>query len=391
VRRSYKFRLRPTARQHVLLRQCLDANRELYNAALQERRDAYRWAVRTGNKMPVNFLSQSAQVKDIRALRPDVAAWSSKSFYLTLRQLDKAFVAFFRRVKAGETPGYPRFKSADRFNSFTVQYNDGGRWIDEASHVRIIGIGHIKATAHRAVEGRVKTITLKREGRHWYVVLSCDEVPAKPLTLTGAVIGLDVGIASFATTSDGDQIENPRHGRVGAERLVEAQAVLARKQRGSANRNQTRETVGRRRRKIARQRLDFHHKTARRLIADNDVVCVEALKIAPMTRSAKGTLEAPGTNVAAKSGLNRSILDAGWGQFLEILRAKAEEAGRTVIAVNPRHTSQTCNECGHVDAGNRVVQAEFRCLACGHSSHADVNAARNVLGAGLALLAADAA
>ncbi len=112
---------------------------------------------------------------------------------------------------------------------------------------------------------------------------------------------------------------------------------------------------------------------------------VEDLKIINMVRSAKGTVKAPGTNVAAKAGLNRSICDAGWGQFVTILRAKAEDAGRVVIAVDPRHTSQTCSECGHVAAANRVSQAEFRCRACGHEQHADINAARNILRAGLAL------
>ena len=149
--------------------------------------------------------------------------------------------------------------------------------------------------------------------------------------------------------------------------------------------------MGARHRKVANQRLDFHHQVARRLITDHDVLCVEILKIKNMTRSAKGTVEDPGINVAAKSGLNRSITDAGWAQFLSILKGKAEEAGRTVIDVDPRHTSQTCAECGHVDPGNRVSQAVFRCQLCGHQAHADINAARNILRAGLARPAAQAA
>jgi putative transposase len=142
---------------------------------------------------------------------------------------------------------------------------------------------------------------------------------------------------------------------------------------------------------VANCRRDFHHQAARRLVGEHDVFCVEALKIKNMTRSAKGTVEDPGTNVAAKSGLNRSITDAGWGQFLAILKGKAEEAGRVVIDVNPRHTSHTCAQCGHVDPGNRVSQAVFRCQTCGHQAHADVNAARNILRAGLARPAARAA
>lgn len=386
VRRSYKFRMRPTARQHVALQQCLDAHRELYNAALQERRDAWRKA-----SVSITFAQQSADLPYIREARPDIARWGSGSEQATLRKLDQAMQAFFRRVKAGKAPGYPRFKSKDRFGSVVwPSPGDACRWKPDQRRVYLRGIGDVKVTAHRPIAGVVKTIQVKREGRHWFLVLSCDGVPIRPLEPTGAVVGLDVGIASFVATSDGELIDNPRHGRRGAARLAGAQRRLAMKRRGSANGRHAKATIGVRHRKIRRQRLDFHHKLARRLVTDHDVLAVEKLIVANMTRSASGTLAEPGTNVAAKSGLNRSISDAGWAQFLSILTGKAEEAGRQVIAVNPRHTSQRCAECGHVDKGNRVTQAEFRCLACGHQAHADVNAARNILRAGLALLDAQA-
>jgi len=187
--------------------------------------------------------------------------------------------------------------------------------------------------------------------------------------------------------SDGEHIANPRYGRTAARRLAAAQQVLARKQRRSNNSRAARNALANRHRKIANQRRDFHHQTARRLIAGYDQIVVERLAIANMVRSAKGTIATPGTNAAAKAGLNRSITDAGWAQFVSILRAKAQEAGRTVIDVNPRHTSQTCSRCGHVAVENRVTQAAFRCQACRYTDHADINAARNILRAGLALLA----
>jgi putative transposase len=246
----------------------------------------------------------------------------------------------------------------------------------------------VKVSVHRAVEGTVKTISVTREGRHWYLILSCDDVPEKPLAPSGAAVGIDVGIASFLTTSDGEQVANARHGAVVAERLARAQRVLTNKRRGSQNRRAARDTVARRHRKVANQRRDFHHKVARRLVGAYDVLCVEDLKVINMVRSAKGTREAPGTNVAAKRGLNRSICDAGWAQFRSSLCAKAAEAGRTVVSVNPRRTRQTCSECDHVDPRNRVSQAVFRCTACGYCDHADINASRNILRAGLALLAA---
>jgi putative transposase len=405
VRRAYKFRLRPTAKQHVALGQCLDAHRTLYNAGLQERRDAYDVVVRRSPhyfstlrpKGPVNYGRQSAQLREIRELVADQDTWSFSSQQATLRQLNWAFESFFRRVTSGETPGYPRFKPAHRFDSVLwPKDGDGAKWVPETGRVYLQGIGHVKVTRHRQVEGRVKTIQAKREGRHWYLILSCDDVPTKPLEPTGAVVGIDVGIAHFLVTSDGDFVDNPRHASVGG-RLADAQQVLDRKQRGSNNRCAAREVVANRHRKIANQRKDFHHQVARQLVEEFDLLVVEALTVKNMTKRAKvkSDPENPGQFLAnggsAKTGLNRSINDAGWAQFRSILEAKAEEAGRTVVSVNPRHTSQTCHECGHVDAGNRVNQAEFLCRRCGHETHADINAARNILGAGLALLVAQAA
>ncbi|MBE1558460.1 RNA-guided endonuclease InsQ/TnpB family protein [Nonomuraea africana] len=226
----------------------------------------------------------------------------------------------------------------------------------------------------------MKTISVKREGRRWYVVLSCDGVPAQTLPATGAVAGIDMGVASLVTTSDGRHLANPRHLATSADRLAEAQRDLTRKKRGSKRRRKAVVRVAALHAKVRRQRLDSAHKAALAL-----VMVHEDLRIANMTRSASGTLEAPGRNVAAKSGLNRSILDAGWGVFLTVLAHKAESAGRELIAVNPANTSRTCSRCGHCAQENRVTQAEFACVACGHTAHADVNAAINILRAGLAL------
>jgi putative transposase len=199
------------------------------------------------------------------------------------------------------------------------------------------------------------------------------------------MVGIDMGVASLATTSDGARVANLRHLAASADRLAEAQRVLARKKRGSKRRRKAVARVAAIYAKVRRQRLDGAHKAALALVRDYDVIAHEDLRIANMTRSASGTLEQPGVNVAQKSGLNRSILDAGWGVFLTILSHKAESAGRELIAVNPRNTSRTCSRCGHCAAENRVTQAEFRCTACGHAAHADVNAAINILRAGLAL------
>lgn len=393
MRGAFKFRLRPTAGQAVALDACLRDHRDLYNAALQERRDAYRHSSKTS----IRYGDQSAQLKAIRATDPDLARWSFSSQQATLRRLDKAFQAFFRRVKAAQTPGFPRFKGAGWFD--TVEWpkdRDGCRWDSTPEHptqtrVYLQGVGHVKVRQHRAVAGRVKTISVKREGRHWYVILACDDVPAADLPGTGAVVGIDLGVASFATTSDGIHVPNPRHLAASAERLTVAQQALARCKRRSKRRRKAAAKVATTHAKIRRQRLDHAHKTALMLVRDYDLIAVESLRITNMTRSASGTLEEPGRNVAAKSGLNRSILAAGWGVFLNVLRAKAESAGRVVVEVDARHTSQRCAACGHVSAGNRTSQAAFSCLACRHRAHADHNAAVNILRAGLARHAAQAA
>lgn len=387
MRRAYVFRLRPTARQHIALTACLDGHRELYNAALQERRDAW-----SHSKTRIGYGDQSAQLTEIRGARPDQAVWSFSSQQATLRRLNKAFAGFFRRVRAGQKAGYPRFKGAARFDSVEwPKDGDGARWHPDQNRVYLQGIGNVKVSVHRKVEGRVKTIQIKRQGRRWMLVLSCDEVAASPLPATGAHAGVDVGVVTFATVSDGTAVQNPRWARQAAAKLEVAQQRLARATRGSNNRRRKRETVGALHRKITNRRKDFHHKQARELAARYDLIVVEDLKIANMLRRAQPKLDPdnPGqflpNGARAKSGLNRSISDAGWGQFVSILRAKAEDAGRTWIEVDPRHTSDRCERCGHAARENRVTQAAFVCQRCGHAAPADQHAARNILRAGLAL------
>ncbi|GAA4513696.1 RNA-guided endonuclease TnpB family protein [Actinoallomurus oryzae] len=387
MRRSYKFLLRPTRHQQIAFAACLEDHRQLYNAALEHRRTAYRRAGVT-----VRYGDQSGELKGIRADDPTgQGRWSFSSQQATLRRLDKGFAAFFRRLKAGQKPGFPRFKGRGRFNAVEwPKDGDGCRWDSQPGHpsatfVRLQGIGHVRVHQHRPVKGRVKTISIKREGSRWYVVLSCEDIPAQPLPTTGAVAGLDMGVASLVTTSDAEHVVNPRHLQASAGRLAAAQQALARKKRGSNRRHKAVARVAALHAKVRRQRLDGAHKAALTLVRTYDVIAVEDLRITNMTRSAAGTSVQPGRGVAAKSGLNRSILDAGWGVFLRVLAHKAESAGRELIAVEPRDTSRTCARCGHVAKENRVSQARFACTGCGHTAHADVNAAKNILRAGLAL------
>ncbi|NUW30385.1 transposase [Nonomuraea sp. SMC257] len=391
MRRSFKFLLRPTSKQAAALAHCLEDHRQLYNAALEHRRIAYRKAGVT-----VRYGDQSADLKHIRADDPGgQARWSFSSQQATLRRLDKAFAMFFARVKAGRTPGFPRFKGRGWYD--TVEWpkdGDGCRWDSQPHHpvtiyVRLQGIGHVRVHQHRRVLGNIKTISVKHEASRWFVVLSCDDVPAEALPATGAMAGIDMGVASLATTSDGDHLEHKRHFAASAGLLAAAQRGLARKKRGSNRRRKTVARVAALHAKVRRQRLDAAHKAAKALVAGYDLIVHEALKVTNMTKRAAPKPDGNGgylpNGAAAKSGLNRSILDAGWGVFLTILSHKAESAGRELIAVNPANTSRTCAECGHCARENRVTQAEFRCQQCGYEAHADVNAAINILRAGLAL------
>ncbi|MFB7712335.1 RNA-guided endonuclease InsQ/TnpB family protein [Streptomyces sp. NPDC056105] len=393
--RAYKFLMRPTVRQAQALGEMLRDHCSLYNGALQERRDAYRHASRT----TVRYGQQSAQLKDIRSFDPErQGRWSFSSQQATLRRLDKAFAAFFRRVKSGEKPGYPRFRGVTWFD--TVEFpkdGDGCRWDstphDPVTRVRLQGIGHVKVHQHRPVVGRVKTVSVKREGNRWYVILTAEQSQPKPLPATGSV-GIDLGIANFLATSDGEFAPNPRHGRRAAAKLEVAQQALSRfprvrRDKRTKNHQRAVQTVADLHRKVRRQRLDHAHKTALDLVREHDFIAHEDLKIRNMVRRAapKPDPDKPGAflpnGAGAKAGLNRSISEAGWGVFLTILAAKAESAGREVIAVDPRNTSRTCPQCGHVAAENRPTQEKFHCVSCGHTAHADTVGALNVLRAGL--------
>ncbi|MFG3407831.1 RNA-guided endonuclease InsQ/TnpB family protein [Streptomyces sp. NPDC048142] len=394
--RAYKFLMRPTVGQQAALGEMLRDHCGLYNGALQERRDAYQHVSKTS----IKYGQQSAQLREIRAFDPERhGRWSFSSQQATLRRLDKAFAAFFRRIKSGDTPGCPRFRGVNWFD--TVEFpkdGDGCRWDatphDPVTRVRLQGVGHVKINQHRPVVGKVKTVSVKREGRKWFVVLTAEQAQPDPLPATGSMVGIDVGIASFLTTSNGGHVENPRHARKAAAKLEVAQQALSRfgrvrRDKRTGNHRRAVERVATLHRKVRRQRLDHAHKTALGLVREHDFIAHEDLKIRNMVKAPapKPDPETPGTflpnGAAAKSGLNRSIADAGWGVFLTILHAKAESAGREVIAVDPRNTSRTCPECGHTAKENRPTQERFHCIACDHHAHADEVGATNVLRAGL--------
>ncbi|HEX8867168.1 MAG TPA: transposase [Lentzea sp.] len=399
--RSFKFLLRPTAKQSQALAEMLRDHCVLYNAALQERRDAWRHT----SKKTIRYGEQSAQLKEIRAFDPErQGRWSFSSQQATLRRLDKAFAAFFRRVNNGQKPGYPRFRGTGHFDAVEFPKDgDGCRWNSipggAVTRVRLQGVGHVRVHQHRSTSGRVKTIQIKRERTRWYVVLSCDDVPTRPLPPTGRQVGVDMGVAHFLTTSEGEHVENPRYGEHAAEALAAAQRQLdafpRRARRRTRKHRAAQIKVAAAHAKIRRQRLDYHHKTALALVRAYDAIAHEQLNIAGMTRTPRAKPDPSNSGeflpngACAKAALNRSILDAGWGQFLMILASKAESAGRRLVLVNARNTSRTCPKCGHVAKENRITQADFWCIECGFAANADhVGAVNIAVRAGLVLPAA---
>jgi putative transposase len=305
----------------------------------------------------------------------------------TLRRLDWAFDAFFRRCQQGQRPGFPRFRPPHRWDSLQWEDRDGWRLDEYQRRLHLLGIGALKVRLHRPLRGTPKALTVRREGRRWWVSVRCVDVPAEPLPPTGREVGLDVGITVLVATSDGELITNDRLTYRAAERLARAQRAVQSKQRGSKRRRRAGERVGAAHRHIRNCRQNRTHQLSRQLVNDYDLIVHEDLAIENLVRRPRPRPDGNGgyepNQAAAKAGLNRCIHDAGWGALLAMISYKAESAGRSIVAVEPRNTSRTCAHCGHVSAGNRRG-AVFECQACGHRAHADTNAAINILRAGRA-------
>ena len=365
VRRTYKYRAYLPKAVEGAASFTLTRCRELYNAALQERRDAYRL-----RGVSINFYDQSNQLPDVKEVRPEYKDIHSQVLQDVLHRIDKAFQNFFRRVKAGQTPGYPRFQGRNRYDSVT--YPQGG-WKLDGDRLTLSKIGTMKLVLHRPLEGQVKTVSLKREGEHWYVCFSC-EVEATPLPSSDEAVGIDMGLNYFATLSTGEQFNNPRYLRKSLAVLAVKQQSLARKKKGSHRREKARRAVATVHRRVRNQRADFAHKLSRQLVNRYGLIVFEDLKPA---------------NMVKMHSLALSISDVGWGQFQEFTRHKAESAGRVCTFVNPAYTSQTCSGCGLVK--KKELSERWHSCPCGVELDRDYNAALNILRLGSSQRSSNAA
>jgi putative transposase len=357
LRKTFKYKLQPTAAQERELERVLRLCCQLYNVALEQRITAWQRC-----HVSVSRYDQEAELKAIRAEFPEYAAVHSHVLQDVLARLDKTYQAFFRRVQCGEKAGFPRFKGRERLHSFTYKEFGNGARLDKGLLV-LSKIGRLAVRWSRPLKGTPKTVTVCREADGWYVTVSCAEVPLNPLPLTGVDSGIDLGLESFATLADGQPIANPRIFRVAERHLRRAQRRVSRRKKGSHRRRKAVLLLARAHQRVQRTRVDFHHKTALGLVRAYDTIYHEDLQTANMLRN---------------HHLAKSISDAGWSGFLAILSFKAAEAGKTVVAVPPAYTSQACSGCGVLVHKGLSVRWHL-CPECGTSLHRDHNAALNIL------------
>jgi putative transposase len=360
---SYSYRLYPNQIQRQMLDRILAIHRGLYNDALTGRRLAWE---KQGKS--INYAHQANQLKAIRQFDEDAAWVNFSSVQQTLRRLDKAFQTFFRLVKAGEKPGYPRYKGRRWFNSVCYVYNDGLRLAGERLYIQ--RVGEVRMFQHRPFpeDAKIKMVVIKRDKcDNWYAVFQVALPDVEPLNTPLAAVGIDMGLLSFIALSNGEEIDNPRWFRTGEQRLARLQKMRSRCQRRSNRCTELSRLLRQHHQQMANRRKDFHHKLSRELVARFSLLFVEDLNI-------KGL---------AKSHISKSMADAGWSQFLFFLHYKAASAGGARIEVDARGTSQDCPECGCLVEKSLTVRVHH-CHACGYVAPRDVAAAQVILKRGLA-------
>jgi putative transposase len=356
---TFKYRIYPSKAQKTALCQTLALCCELYNAALQERRDAWKIC-----KKSVTYKEQANQLSEIKECRTEFGMIHSQVLQDTLKRLDKAFDGFFRRVKTGDKAGFPRFRAPSRYDSFTFPQSG---FAIASGKLKLSKIGKVKIKLHREMEGKIKTCTIRRSSTgKWFACLAV-ECEAQPLPASKESIGVDVGLKEFAVLSNGEAITNPKFFRKDEKRLAKAQRKLSAAIKGSAERKKCRKIVAHIHERIANQRREFAHQESRKLVNRFAIVVFEKLNIRGMLKN---------------HCLSKSIADAAWSQLVSLTSYKAENAGRRAVQVNPRNTSQMCSGCGELAEIDLSVRI-FHCTGCGLVIDRDHNAAINILRLGL--------
>jgi putative transposase len=366
-RKAYQFRLAPTKGQLRLLEQTLETCWWVYNETLAYRKQA--WEERQER---VGLYDTSALLPIRKDQRPELKQVYFQVLQDVQNRVHLAFDMFFRRVKRGETPGYPRFKGRGWYDSFTFKqagfgFKVDGQWLDLSK------VGRIRMIAHRPIIGTIKTLTIRRPSTgKWYACFSVETAP-EPLPETQRAVGIDVGLTHFATLSTGEQIANRRFFPKDKQALAKAQRRLSKAEKGTPERAKRRKVVAHIHERIANRRKDFAHKLSRRLVNEFGIIVVEDLHIARMIKN---------------HTLAKSIADAAWNQFATYTRYKAASAGRTYLQVDPLGTTQRCSRCRGMVKKALSVRVH-QCPYCGLQIDRDLNAAINILAVGLHSLGAN--
>lgn len=371
-----KYRIYPTKSQTKFLEETLDICRDIYNSLLNSRK--YEYEV---NNKSLSRNEQINKIVEYKMSNPELLTVYSQVLQNVAERVDLAYKAFFRRVKRGENPGFPRFKNKS-YDSFC--YPQSGFFINLNS-IRLSKIGIVKAKIHRKLDGDIKTCTIKKQNNKWWACFTIQITPI-PLPTNNEVVGIDVGITHFAALSNNTYIENPHFLRKDEKALIKAQRKLEKYKNNYQQRAKAKKVVSRIHERIRNRRHNFIHQESRKIINAFGVVVVEDLNIKNMSKSPATKQNAEGeylpNGASAKAGLNKSILDAGWSMFRSALSYKAENAGRKLIAVNPAHTSQDCHNCGY-RAKKKLSDRWHLCPKCGASLDRDMNAAINIKSLGI--------
>jgi putative transposase len=375
---AFKFQIEPNGEQIRAMRQYAGNARKIWNLALNRQQELHT----AGEKFTNSF-----------GMNNWLPAWKQEFSYLcdspsqTLQQVTKDLAAAYKNFFE-KRADFPQFKKKGR-SSDSVRFPQGFE-IDEANRrIRLPKLGWIRYRNSRGIIGLAKNITVSCVAGKWYASIQTEREVGQPIHPSTSIVGLDAGITLFATLSDGTMFEPVNALRTRAAKMAKYQRRMSRKVKFSRNWKKAKARITKLHQRVAHTRNDFLHKTSNIISKNHAVVVIEDLNVTNMSKSASGTLEAPGRSVNAKSGLNKSILDQGWGEFRRQLEYKQAWLGGEVFVVNPRNTSRTCPACGHISAENRKTQSQFECVECGYAENADLNAAVNILRAGHARLACE--
>jgi len=365
ILKTYKYRIHPTKKQITTMNQWLSECQWLYNHFLEERKNSWEQ-----EKKSLNYYSQAVSIVKLKQERPELNNIYAQVLQNVAVRVDLAFKAFFRRVKAGERPGYPRFKGKDRYDSFT--FPQMGFKITTNNHLNLSKIGSIKIKTHRPIMGTIKTCTIRRQSGKWYACFSC-ECQSIPLPESNKAVGIDVGLESFAILSTKEKIANPRFFKTDQKALAKAQRKLSKQEKDTPEREKAKKVVIHIYERISNRRHNFIHQESRKIVNKFGIICIEKLNIKDMMSNHTKTFG---------NKLNKSITDVAWSQFAQQLFFKAEYAGRKVIAVEPKFTSQKCSQCGTI-VKKDLSTRWHKCPVCGLSIHRDENSSLNILRLGM--------